>query len=222
MGVNPLETKIEAPKAADVLAAAAGVPTPAQVSGLWGKVWRHRKLAIILGGSGIALGGGAYGYKHFTATPGTVNADTPAVVSAKLEEPPFLPPSVKDESPFTMPAVVPVKGEGPAPGIAMPTSKLGPEGERRATPATKPDDTDLPPIEFPAIAVDKTKTVKTNDGPTLVLPPNPGIDQKLDRANEPPLPDIDTSGKKKVPVDPASCSDPRVSCVADRSYREHI
>ena len=43
MADNPVDNK-----PVDILAAAAGVPTPAQVKSLW----RYRKLALILGGAG--------------------------------------------------------------------------------------------------------------------------------------------------------------------------
>src|SRR4029078_13738095 len=74
MGGNPVETKVEAPKVADVLAAVAGVPAPPKGGGLWAKFWHYRKLAMILGGSGLILGGGGYGYKYFNANPGKANA----------------------------------------------------------------------------------------------------------------------------------------------------
>ncbi|HEX3148321.1 MAG TPA: hypothetical protein VHR66_09580 [Gemmataceae bacterium] len=203
MGGNPVETKVEVPNVTDVLAAAAGVPTPPpKKAGLWAKAWHYRKLAMIIGGSGITLGGAGYGYKYFTATPGKANAEVAAVAS-KPEEPKGLPPTVKDD-PWALPPVTPVKGEMPVPP-AKATDIVIPEVATPPTKSTKPDP-DLPTLVLPPNpGVDTKKTVKT-DEPTLVLPPNPGVDtKKTVKTDEPtlvlpPMPGADTKKTTEPPA----------------------
>ena len=98
MGGNPVDNK-----AVDILAAAAGVPTPAQARRTWAAVWRYRKLALILGGVGLAAAGGGYGYKYIKATPSKANAEPPAVAAPKPDDPKPAPP--KNDSDITLPPI---------------------------------------------------------------------------------------------------------------------
>lgn len=105
MGDNPLETK-----ATNVLAAAAGVPTPAPARSLWAVGWRFRKLALILGGAGLVAAGGGYGYKYFTTGPGKVSAhDDAPVAVARADE-----PKLGDDTtaPVVRPPEMPGKDDG--------------------------------------------------------------------------------------------------------------
>jgi hypothetical protein len=189
MGGNPVENKVEAARPADVLAAAAGIPTPPNAGGLWAKFWRHRKLALLLGGAGLALGGGGYGYKYFTAIPGRANAqpDTAAVASASMPEAPKpIAPSVRDEAPIDLPAVKPVKTELPdVPDVNLPAVKPPADTDKRVKPTIfGSDKTDTEPAVIAPILPpnpdDKTKKpVKVDDPPDL-----PPIDLRIPAASD--------------------------------------
>ena len=196
MGGNPVETKVEVPSVTDVLAAAAGVPNPIppKSGGLLAKAWHYRKLALILGGSGITLGGGSYGYKYFTASPAKANAQV-AVVTPKQEEPNPLPGSIKEDRWSAMPEVTPVKSEAPVvpdikgPGLTIPEVKM---------PVIKPaaPSTDVPSIVAPPPSPG-TDTKKAAEPSTLVLPPVPGADTKKQIKAAEPAPDV---GLPAIPI----------------------
>jgi hypothetical protein len=106
MGDNPVDNK-----AVDILAAAAGVPAPAQATAAVGTAWRHRKLALILGGAGLVAIGGGYGYKYLNTTPGKVSAqDDPPAAVARAGEPK---PGDDTTGPVVRPPEAPVKDDGP-------------------------------------------------------------------------------------------------------------
>lgn len=176
MAGNPVENKAEAPKVADVLAAVAGVPTPAQAKGVWAAVRQYRKLALLLGGFGILGGAGGYGYKYFTAMPPKANAqaDPPAVASKPGE------PKPADEPPVVKPAL-PAKDEAPA------------------VPEVKVPDASMPDLKVPAVKAPTTDTSDTEPPP--ILPPGPGDQPKKSAADglpaiaPPPAPAV------KAPVD---------------------
>ena len=171
MGVNPVETKAEAPTAADVLAAAAGVPTPAQAKGLW----RYRKLALILGGAGLAAAAGGYGYKYISVVPGKANAQTdpPAVARDDAPKPP--PPGA--DEPVVRPPAGPVKDDAPAvPDVKLPDMKIPVVEAPVIKPAVPPpapaggkSEIELPPLVVPP--GDKKEPTKTDDPPVVAPPP---------------------------------------------------
>jgi hypothetical protein len=185
MADNPVDNK-----AVDVLAAAAGVPTPAQARRTWAAVWRYRKLALILGGVGLAAAGGGYGYKYIKATPSTANAEPPAVTAPKPEDPKPGPPA-KDDTTFALPPVKPATPADPLPDVpAIPL--ISPPADIKV-PAPMADKTDTPPapilpplITPPAV---KRPTGGDDDGPAI----------------EPPIPEIKlpaTDKKKPAADDP--------------------
>src|SRR5207248_2515100 len=195
MGGNPVEMKVEAGKPADVLAAVAGVPTPPKAGGLWAKVWHHRKLALILGGSGLVLGGGGYGYKYFT--PGRANAqpELPAVASAP--EPVKPKPTKTTDLPDVPTLDLPVP---PAPGNdgrkttkdndgpGLPVIQLPPTpGVKAPTDRTKSADgpADTFKATDPIETGDKDKSVKTGPSP-MPLPTD--VTQKREKPAGPDVP----------------------------------
>jgi hypothetical protein len=178
MADNLVDKKAEAPKAVDILAAAAGAPTPAQPRGPLATAWRFRKLVLLLGGFGVAGAAGGYGYKYFTAMPPKANAQAdPPAVASKPDE-----PKPADQLPDIKPPALPTKSDVPA----------------------VPDVT-LPDIHMPAI---KAPTDKTDTGPPPILPPTPPDQPKKSAADDRPavispvtdikLPDAD---KKKTAAD---------------------
>jgi hypothetical protein len=180
MGGNPVDNK-----AVDVLAAAAGVPTPAQARRTWATVWRYRKLALVLGGVGLAAAGGGYGYKYVNTTPGKANAQPPAVTAPKDEES----RPGREESTFgDLPPVQPVKAAPTAPEV----------------PAIPNIDSPID-IKVPAPTADKADTLPAPILPPLVTPPavkrpTGGDDDPPDIA-PPPIPEIKLpAGDKKKPA----------------------
>jgi hypothetical protein len=202
MADNPVEKKAEAPKAVDVLATAAGAPTPTQAGGLLATAWRFRKLVFLLGGFGVAGAAGGYGYKYFTAMPPKANAqaDPPAVASKPNE------PKPADELPVVKPPALPDMSAARAvpdillPDIHMPAVKA---------PTTDKTDTGPPPI-LPPTPPDQPKKATADELPDIAPPPGvdikvPGDDKKKSAADvtAPALPDITSpdSDKKKPMVE---------------------
>jgi hypothetical protein len=168
MGGNPVETKVEAPKPADVLAAAAGVPAPPKTGGLWAKFRYYRKLALILGGSGALLGGGGYGYKYLTPKPGTANAqpDTTAVASAPTADSAKPEPTrpLDDDPLMKIPPVLPAKAEVPAIPDVPPPIKSPLDGDKR-TKATAFGSDQSDTSAGPAVVAPILPPVPDDDGP---------------------------------------------------------
>jgi hypothetical protein len=200
MAESPVDKKAEAPKAVDVLAAAAGVPTPAQAKGLWTLVRRHRKLALLLGGFGMATAAAGYGYKYFTAIPGKVNAQAdPPAVAARPEEPK---PS-DEQSVIKLPALPDMKAPTVS-DINLPDINLP---DVKAPDIKPPDTTDTtPPPISPLGPAEKPKKPTIDDLPDIA-PPIPGIeppdtDKKKPAAEvkTPPLPTITLPSEKKKPA----------------------
>src|SRR5262245_25380818 len=159
MGGNPVVAKIDSNEPANVLAQVASHSAPPKAGS---RHWHYRKLALIFGGSCIVLGGGAYGYKWFTAKPASANAqpEAQAVASAPTPEPTWTePPSIKDDSPIELPPVRPVKAELPE----VPTIP-----EVTAGPIKPPADSDKS-TKATTFGADKTET-----GIAPILPPTTG------------------------------------------------
>lgn len=193
MADKPVDNKAEAPKAVDVLATAAGTPTPAQAKGLW----QYRKLALLLGGFGILGGAGGYGYKYFTAMPPKANAQTdPPAVAARPEE-----TKPADPAPDIKAPAAPAKSDVPdVADIKLPAIKV---------PTTDKSETEPPPILPPGPA-DQPKKSATDELPAIAPPP--GIDIKVptddkkkaaDAVKAPEIPDIPmpTEDKTKPTVE---------------------
>jgi hypothetical protein len=215
MGGNPVETKVEAAKAADVLAAVAGVPTPAQAVGLGNRLWNRRKSALLLAGSALALGGATYGYKYFTPNPGKANAqpDAPTVAAAKSDEAPrVIAPAVDMET-----SSKPAKTELPdVPSVESFTIQPPPEGDKpakRTTFGSDKTDTEPPAIApiLPPTPGDKSddgkKPAKSSKGEAsdppidFKIPAPPGEDTKKPaKVEEPSLSGIKFPGDKAKPA----------------------
>lgn len=197
MGGNPVETKVDVPQAAAAaLAEAAGTPAAVPTRSVFAALRKYRKLALILGGAGITAAGGGYGYKYFTANPGRANAQPEApAVAAKPEAPPVIikpdetKPPVLDETPLSLPPVIPVKNESPAlPDVTPPPVKSPAAG--------------LPDLKLPDLAPPPAPAAGKSDTEPLpvTLPPVPGGPPVP--APAPTLPEIKlpASDKVKPPV----------------------
>jgi hypothetical protein len=212
MADNPVDKKVEAPKAVDVLAAAAGVPTPAQARGLLTTAWRFRKLALLLGGFGVAGAAGGYGYKYFTATPPKANAQAdPPAVASKPEE-----PKPADELPDIKPPSLPIKSDVPAVADITPPDIKVPE--MKAPDIKSPDKTNTaPPPILPPTPPDQPKKSAADDLPAIGLPPGSDIkvldaDKKKPTVEVPAIPNIkllDSDKKRQAPEgsDPFKATD---------------
>lgn len=194
MADNPVDTK-----AVDVLAAAAGVPTPAQAKSLLGTAWRYRKLVLVLGGAGLVAAGGGYGYKYLTADPGRASAQTtPPAVAEKPDDPkpgddlpPIRVPTSKDD----VPAVSEIK----VPAVKSPIDDL-PDVRPPAIKSPADDKTDTaPPLILPPGPPDRPKKPASDDVPDIAPPPAPEI--KPPDTDKPTGPAITVpNGDKKKPV----------------------
>lgn len=161
---SSLDSKPEAPPPAP----APTEPTPAAPAkaGVWAGLTGKQKLLAVAGGSVLAVVGGMYGAKQFTASPPRALAQTPAVVAQEPERTPDPAPTppVKDET------------FDPPPVVAPPIRTAG----HQEKPA--PPDLDkflLPPIEVPRELPADVKTEKGPDKglPDLNLPPLPGAEK---------------------------------------------
>jgi hypothetical protein len=209
-GANPVETKVE--KTA-VAAAALTDPivAPAVVKSGWWFLRSRKRLGLLAGGSAIALVAGGYGYKYFTATPGTVSAqtETPVVAEAKPEEPGKLPalpskPAEKPEFDLNLPDLPPP----PAPGKRERDKE---QLELRLPDVPSPPvDTPPPPLILPTVkSPDKKKVEPAED---IFKAQDPLIsDKKKPDLGPAPLA-TDVSGKKEkdtpMPVIRISAQDP--------------
>jgi hypothetical protein len=202
MADKPVENKAEAPKAVDVLAAAAGAPTPAQAKGLWALVRQSRKLALLLGGFGVAGAAGGYGYKYFTATPPKANAQAdPPAVAAKPEE-----PKPGDTLQDIKLPDLPAKSDAPAvPEVKVPVVKMPEVTAPAVKPPTDKSETEPPPV-LPPTPPDQPKKSAADELPAIAPPPVDikvaGDDKKKadDKVKAPTIPDINPAdaAKKKT------------------------
>lgn len=218
MGDTPVDNK-----AVDVLAAAAGVPTPAPAKSVPGTAWRYRKLALIVGGAGLVAAGGGYGYKYFTANPGKANAqgDPPAVAKADDTKPAETRPGDDTAALVIAPPAGPAKDDGPppVPEIKIPAPPPMPDGDPVIKPAASSDKTEtrptlvLPPMGDP-------KKPETDDGPPTIAPPIPEV--KLPD-NDRPKADGKPSEAIKLPDTPPAIQvpggDPKKSAGGDDLFK---
>lgn len=196
-GANPVETKPEAPKAAEATALSAPAAVPRATPAGWWVLRSKKRLGLVVGGAVLATGGGWYGYKYLTPTPPRAVAQAdPAPAAPKAEEP------VKPAVPTTEPAprVTPVKAD---PDRAtkppeLPTLDLDPP------PIPKPgtDPKRLAPAPAPTLELDPPPVPAPPSGDRKPVSPAPTLD--LDVPAPPARPD---PGPARKPADPAPTLD---------------
>lgn len=186
-GANPVDAKAGANPAA-ALNPPAGGPAPAG-TGLWAKLTRHKAVGLAVGGAALVLGGGWYGFTHFSPAPPRVVAQSepaPAPdatpLPIKAEESLRRPETIADRPPdVPIPAVPVVSSDRP------PDLKTGTTGFA----VRPPDGTAKPPRP-------------TEEAPLLIeAPPSPGEKPTVKPAEVIELPAVvaPPDGEQKKPAD---------------------
>ena len=149
---NPVVNKVDAPKAD---AAALGETTTTTPSSATTPRSRKR-LWLAAGGAALALAGGVYGYKYFTADPGKAAAQTEpqSLAQGKEDEPGKTPEPPAKPSPFIDPDLMPP--------LISPPKPFKNDIDPPPIPTIEPV---LPPIKPP------TATKNDDVSPLIVVPP---------------------------------------------------